>query len=142
MLHALGGVAAVAVVGASASAAAALPYSGGFPGASDSSISFTVERSDGKLYVDQLTWGGAPWHCEDGETAIGSQRHFEPPEGRVRHRRFRIRNEAPENSYIFGFSGELRRSGKANGTLRYRAIGPAPSNGVCDTGKLEWRARR
>lgn len=138
----LAGLAIGVLLAAGAGTAQAATYSGSLSGTPDGQIHLTFEREGGRLYLDQLEWGQAPWHCDNGIDSIGSGGGYEPPEGLVSHRSFRIRRSASENDYIFLVAGELKKRGKASGVLRYQGQGSSPGSGVCDTERLEWKATR
>ena len=123
-------------------AGAAPTYSGEVKGVPGSQFEMTFDRHSGKLYVDQYRWGPVERQCDGGTESYSLQGGFDPPDGRVRHRTFRVRRESAENNFIFLFAGELRREGKAKGVLRNQGEGFDEALGVCDTGKLEWKATR
>jgi hypothetical protein len=122
--------------------AQAATYSGTLNDVPGGQIQLTFEREGGHLYLGQLDWGQAPWHCENGTESVGSGGSYNPPDGLVSHRRFRIRRSAPENNYAFLVRGEFGKRGKASGVLRYMGQGAFPDNGVCDTERLGWKATK
>ncbi len=136
-----GGIAAITV--AAAAPAQAATYSGTLTGVPEGEITLTFDREDGRLYLDQYSWGQAPRECDNGTESIRVLGGYNPPDGLVSHRSFRIRRFAPENDFISLLSGEFnRRRTKLSGELRYRGRSSDPSLGVCDTGKLQWRATK
>lgn len=123
-------------------AQAAPSYAGNFTGTSDSAFEFSLDKHSGKLYFDQYRWGQVESQCEGGSESIGRQGGFDPPDGRLRHRAFRIRQSAPANNYLVLIEGELRPGGIAKGVIRMKYESSQPGLGVCDTGKLEWKAQK
>ena len=133
---------AVAMTAATASAQAAT-YSGKVKGVPGAEITVVFKREAGGLYLDQYSWGQVPWTCDNGMESVGLSGGYHPPDGRVSDRRFRIRNAAPENDFVGLLSGKFNRERtRVSGELRYKGQHHDPSYGVCDTGKLEWKAEK
>lgn len=135
-------VAGVAVLSIAAPAGA-VTYTGTVIGVPQSEITLTFTPQDGLQYLDQYAWGQLPWNCDNGMSEIGLSGGYDPPDGLVQRRRFRIHRSAPENNFVGLLSGEFNKSrSRVLGELRYRAEHSDPNLGVCDTGKLEFRVRK
>ncbi len=137
----LGCLTALVLLSTAATAEAAT-YAGHFKGLPDSTIFLTFDRQGGRLYLDQLDWDGTPWLCQNGTDVLGASYYFDPPEGRVKHRGFRVRRTAPENNSVFRVAGELREQNNAKGELKFTSNGFDSGDGVCTTGALEWTASK
>ena len=122
-------------------------YQGHVKGDDESHVGFDIERTpDGHRRVVDFLASGLDFTCEKGSpgqtTGVGLTRTF-----RIRRdRTFGGRADA----VILGFdpparlTGELRRHGRVVGTIRaHGELDPEGQPGVdCNTGRLEWRARK
>lgn len=113
----------------------------------DSSISFDVQRTrKGHRRVKNVNASGLDFTCEAGSPSQTSAVRLEGGFRVDGNGEFGGRTDAT----ILGFdpparlSGKLRRHGRATGTLRVHGeLDPEAQPGVdCDTGRLEWRAKR
>jgi hypothetical protein len=148
-----GAVAVLAVAGLMAAAAQALTTQGDYNGAvtgdpfPGSHINFDIKRTaSGTRRVVDFVASKLDYECDGGSpgetTAVSMNRVF------------RIRRDRTfgghADAVILGFdpparlTGKLRRHHRVRGTLRIRGeLDPEGQPGVdCDTGRLEWRARK
>ena len=135
------GALVMAFAATNASGAGAATYEGHFKGLPDSSLELTFASENGKLYLDGYDYSNVPATCDDGPETFGGLGGYNPPDGRVAHREFKVRSSSPGSPNLFLLAGELRR-GKAVGVFRFRANDVPGHTGICDTGKVEWVAQK
>jgi hypothetical protein len=101
-------------------------------------IEFVLKRVDGKRKVKHFHADHLTETCTTGTSAT---ENFGIRGIEVRNRRFDARrNTEFRGTHIAVVTGQLHRRGRATGTVRlFRGLDEMP---ICDTGTLEWRARR
>ncbi len=122
-------------------------YHGAVQSDKSSSINFDVKRTDsGKRRVANFVGAQLDFTCEGGDPGETS--------GVLLDRGFRVKRDrtfgGKADATILGFdppaklTGKLRRHGRAVGTFRVHGeIDPNNQPGIdCDTGVLEWKAKR
>lgn len=102
-------------------------------------VHFVLKREHGKLEIRNWHASKIPWSCPGGVANTG----FDLEEIKVnRQRHFHIKrfDDNPRGPTTVVLDGRLQEGGRASGTLS--KAGDFDTLLICDTGTLEWKAKR